>query len=685
MRPWTSTDSSDLYLVEKWGEPYVRVSNEGRILIHPDATDEEPGHGIDLYELVEQIRRRGVQAPLLLRFDGLLRSRVRDINGAFAKAIREYEYPAPYRGVFPIKVNQERSVVETLMDEGRKHGMGLEVGSKPELVAGIALEAGEHALMICNGYKDKEYVETAILASKLGITSIIVVEKFTELATVIEASKTLGIRPRIGVRAKLSFRSSGRWQDSVGDRSKFGLTTREVVRVVEELRSAEMLDCLELLHFHIGSQITDIRSFKKAMRESTNILVGLTRMGANIRWFDAGGGLAIDYDGSNTDFESSKNYSLQEYANDIVFAVSEAVKEHGILPPTIVTESGRALVSHHAILVGETMGVTTFDAHSDENLSTVADDAPECVRSMADLPASVTAKNYLESYHDALDLREQAMLLFNTGQLELAERAQVEEHFWRTCHAVLAMSRKSDYAPDEMEELEKALADTLFVNMSVFQSLPDAWAIGQMFPILPIHRLDERPTRRAVIADLTCDSDGKIQRFIDLRGVKSTLEVHARVPGEPYFIGFFLVGAYQEILGDMHNLFGDTNIVHVDVGPRGEPRLTHVLRGDRVREVLAYVDYSEADLLKQLRGHVEDALEAGRLTYEESAMFWERYETALGGYTYLAAAAPVPEAGAHGAPEEPIILSPQAGAPATDSDPGSDPAPHADRETRIHR
>lgn len=635
MDRWSTEKSADLYLVEKWGGQYVRVNDAGRVSIHPDATETESGPGIDLYELVGQIRRRGVQTPLLLRFDGLLRARVRDIAGAFARARAEFEYPGAYRGVFPIKVNQERWVVETLMDEGRRHGMGLEVGSKPELVAGIAVEAGENALMICNGYKDAEYVETALLSSKLGITPIIVVEKFTELATVLEASRKLDIRPRIGVRAKLSFRSSGRWQDSVGDRSKFGLTTREIVRVVQDLEAAEMLDCLELLHFHIGSQITHIRSIKQAMREATNILAGLHDLGAKIRWFDAGGGLAVDYDGSNTDFESSKNYSLQEYANDVVYALAEAARERGFEPPTIVTESGRALVSHHAVLIAEAMGATTFDAGSHPGIVEVAPDAPEQVRDMAELASNINQRNYLETYHDALDLREQGMLLFNTGQLGLDERAQLEEHFWRACHAVLATARRMDYVPEDIEALEKALADTLFLNMSVFQSLPDAWAIGQMFPVLPIHRLDEEPRRRAVLADLTCDSDGKIQRFIDLRGVKTTLEIHEQQPDEPYFMGFFLVGAYQEILGDMHNLFGDTNVVHVDLDAQGRPRLTHVVRGDRVREVLEYVDYKEDELLRQLRGHVEDALDAGRLTYEESALFWERYETALQGYTYL--------------------------------------------------
>jgi arginine decarboxylase len=630
MKDWSPDRAEDLYLVRKWGTPYFRINRQGRVEVTPNSAD---GPAVDLYELVAQIRRRGVRTPLLLRFDGLLRARVRELNTAFDNARREYAYDAPYRGVYPIKVNQERAVVEALLAEGRKFGMGIEVGSKPELIAGVALQAGEGSLMICNGYKDDEYIETALLASKLGITAIVVIEKATELDTVFAAAARTGVRPRVGVRCKLSFRSSGRWQDSVGDRSKFGLTTREVVSVVDRLREKGMLDCLELLHFHIGSQITHIRSIKQAMREATNVFVGLWRMGAKVRWFDAGGGLGVDYDGSSTDFESSMNYSPQEYANDIVYALSESCKEHDVPQPIIVTESGRFLVAHHAVLIADTMGVSTFDPVLDA--MPVKEEDSEVVHNMAAISGNITPKNYLEVYHDALDLREQAMLLFNTGALSLQERAKVEEYFWRTCHAVLDMTRKVEYVPDDFEDLERQLADTYFINMSVFQSLPDAWAIGQLFPILPIHRHQEKPTRRAVLADLTCDSDGKIQKFIDLRGVKRTLEVHPLKPNESYLLGFFLVGAYQEILGDMHNLFGDTNTVHVDLDVDGKPRLTHVIRGDRVKEVLRYVDYAEDELLRKLRSHVEDALDAGRITYEESALFWRRYEEGLHGYTYL--------------------------------------------------
>ena len=561
MPTWNHEKSEALYNVSKWGRDYVSISPEGNVLVTPEGPD---GPQIDLFELVLTLRRRGLQTPILLRFDGLLRARVKEVNRAFEHAIREYEYEAPYRGVFPIKVNQGRFVVEGLLEEGRKHGMGLEVGSKPELIAGIAIQAGAGSLMICNGYKDEEYVEMALRSTQLGIKVLLVIEKLTELDTMLSTAERLGIRPALGVRTKLSFRASGRWKDSVGDRSKFGLTTREIVQVVETLRARNMLDCLELLHFHIGSQIPHIGSIKAAMREATNIFLGLRSMGADIRWFDVGGGLGVDYDGSQTNFESSKNYSLQEYANDVVWHIGEACREAEITPPTIVTESGRALAAHHAVLVTEAVGVSGFE---DGHLEPDDGSAPDVVKKFADLRGEITEKNYLECYHDAIELRDEAMLLFNTSQLALADRARVEELYWSVCMEALRITRGLEYVPEDLEGLERELSDTYFLNFSLFQSIPDSWAIGHLFPILPIHRLDEEPTRRAVLADLTCDSDGKIDRFIDLRGVKRTLELHSLRKDEPYYLGFFLVGAYQEILGDMHNLFGDC-LLYTSPSPR---------------------------------------------------------------------------------------------------------------------
>jgi len=630
MTRWSHEESETLYCVPNWGSGFFSINAQGHVEVCPDGNGQPR---LDLHELIGQIRRRGIATPLLLRFDGVLRARVRQMNRAFQAAREEFGYESPYVGVFPIKVNQERHVIEVLLEEGRRFGMGLEVGSKPELLAGIALQAGEGTLMICNGYKDSDYVEMALLSAQLGITAVLVIEKFTELQTILDVSERLGLRPTLGVRSKLSFRSTGRWRSSVGDRSKFGLTAREIVGVVEELRRRDMLECLQLLHFHIGSQITHIRSIKRAMNEGTNLLVGLHRMGARIRWFDAGGGLGVDYDGSSTDFDSSMNYSVQEYANDVVWHLGEGCREAEIPLPTIVTESGRALAAHHAVLVAEVVGVATFEGRDEPGL--VQDEDPDVVRHLSDLVGEVTAKNFQECYHDAVHLREEAMLLFNMGQLSLPDRARVEQFFWRACQRILALTRGLDYVPDDLAHLEQELADTYFVNFSVFQSIPDSWAIGQLFPILPLHRHGEEPTRRAVLADLTCDSDGRIDRFIDRRDVKRTLELHDVKPGEPYYLGVFLVGAYQEILGDMHNLFGDTHVVHVDAGDQGQPRLVHVLRGDRVQDVLSYVDYDERDLLRSLREHVEEALEQGRMSYEETGLFLRRYEQGLRGYTYL--------------------------------------------------
>ncbi len=630
---WTYADGESLYNVQNWGRGYFRINAAGNVDATPEGPDRPDKPGIDLYELIGQIKRRGIATPVLLRFDGILRSRVRELNTAFNAARAEFNYQGPYRGVFPIKVNQQRHVVEGILDEGRKHGTGLEVGSKPELLAAIALQADGGSLVICNGYKDEDYVETAMLSSKLGIIPIIVIEKFSELATVLRSSERLGIKPVIGVRAKLGGKGSGRWSDSGGDRSKFGLTTRQIVDVVETLDRAGKLDCLELLHFHIGSQVTDIRAIKTALREATRTLAELWEMGARIKFLDVGGGLGVDYDGSSTNFESSMNYSTAEYARDVVYHLSVACEEAAIPQPAIVTESGRALTAHHAVLVAEVLGVTDFATNG--NPDAPGEDEHELIQNAHNVSETITAKNYQEAYHDAQQLRDEAMVLFNVGQLTLRDRARVEEFFWKTCTKILRLVRTLPYVPDDLANLERDLADTYFLNFSVFQSLPDSWAINQLFPVVPLHRHNEQPTRRAIIADITCDSDGKIDRFCDLKDVKRTLELHPLRPNDPYYIGFFLVGAYQEILGDMHNLFGDPNIVHVDLDESGRPRITHVVRGDRTQEVLSYVEYFEQDLLARVRRHIERSLEEGRMSFEESALLQRRYEAGLASYTYL--------------------------------------------------
>jgi arginine decarboxylase len=634
MSSWTHTDSETLYNIANWGAGYFRVARNGSVIVHPDGARTPPeAEGIDLAALVGQLQRRGIELPILIRFDGILRNRVREVWAAFDRARKEFDYAAPYRGVFPIKVNQQRHVVEAMLEQGREHGMGLEVGSKPELLAVLALLATQRTIVICNGYKDRDYVETALLASKLGLDPIVVIEKYSEVDTIIRAAEELGIKPQIGVRTKLSFSGSGRWKDSAGDRSKFGLTTRQIVKVVERLQEAGLVDCLRLLHFHIGSQITNIRSVKQAMREGTRLLVGLRQMGAPVDYFDVGGGLGVDYDGSSTNFESSMNYSLQEYANDVVYILGEACREAETPLPTIVSESGRALTAHHGVIVTDVLGVTDFSTPGIPPKA--GEDDPEIIHELASVCEGVSAKNYQESYHDATQLRDEGNTLFNVGQLTLPERARVEEFFWRICEKILRITRQLDYVPDDLSMLERDMADTYFLNFSIFQSMPDSWAIGQLFPVVPIHRLNEQPTRRAILADITCDSDGKIDRFIDLRDVKRVLELHPLVEGEPYLMGVFLVGAYQEILGDMHNLFGDTNVVHVDLGTDGRPVIKHVVPGDRVQEVLSYVEYFEADLLAQLRRSIESALAEDRLTFEESALLLRRYEQGLAGYTYL--------------------------------------------------
>jgi arginine decarboxylase len=632
---WTSADSEILYNVPNWGRGYFHVNAKGNVAVTPERNGSSATPPIDLYELIGQIERRGIRAPILLRFDGILRGRVRDLNRAFDAARKEFNYEAPYRGVYPIKVNQQRHVVEELLEEGRQWGMGLEVGSKPELLAAIAVNTGAPSLLICNGYKDENYIETALLASKLGLSPILVIEKLTELDTILRVSEQLEIEPVIGVRTKLGIKGSGRWSDSGGDRSKFGLTTRQIVEVVERLQALNRIHWLKLLHYHIGSQVTDIRAVKRALREGARTFIELREMGAPIEYFDVGGGLGIDYDGSSTNFESSMNYTLEEYARDVVYHVAQACNEADVPHPAIVTESGRALTAHHAVLVAEVLGLADFaSGGAPEKVDEDADEH-EIIKNAEHVCEGVTNKNFQESYHDAGQIRDEAMTLFNVAQLTLKQRARVEEFYWRTCHKILRIIRTLPYVPDDLSSLERDMADTYFVNFSVFQSLPDVWAIRQLFPVLPVHRLNEEPTRRAVLADITCDSDGKIDNFIDLRDVKRVLELHALKPGEPYYLGFFLVGAYQEILGDMHNLFGDPNIVHVDLDERGAPRLTHVVRGDRTQEMLSYVEYFEDDLLARLRRHIEQALKEGHMSFEESALLQRRYEAGLNSYTYL--------------------------------------------------
>jgi len=579
IRQWTIKDSAELYNIAGWSAGYFRINEAGHVEATPLGAD---GPSVDMYELVLDLQRRGLGMPLLVRFSDILDSRVRTIVGCFENAIRDYGYKGRYRGVYPIKVNQQHQVVEELVRFGRPYGLGLEAGSKPELLAGLALLDNPDALLILNGYKDAEYMETALLAQKLGRHPIVVIDRYRELDLLLQVSRRLGIRPHIGVRAKLTTKGAGKWMESTGDRSKFGLTATEMVNLLERLRETQMLDCLELVHFHIGSQISAVRAIKDAMKEACRVYVELAKAGTRLKFIDVGGGLGVDYDGSQTNWSSSTNYTMQEYANDVVAAVQEACDRVGVDHPDIVSESGRATVAHHSVLVFNVLDVNEVVAG--QVPPQVTSEEHPVIQSLAETWRSVSRKNFQEAYHDALQFKEEATGLFNLGLLDLRGRARVEQLFWGCCEAILKVIRDLEYVPDDLEGLEKGLADTYYGNFSVFQSAPDHWAVKQLFPTLPLHRLNERPTRRGVVADLTCDSDGKVDRFIDLRDVKECLELHP-FDGRPYYLGIFLVGAYQEILGDLHNLFGDTNAVHVSLDQDGY-RIDHVVEGDSVSEVL---------------------------------------------------------------------------------------------------
>jgi arginine decarboxylase len=628
LRAWTIKDSLELYNVSGWGRDFFGINEAGNVEVTPAG----PGSTrIDLKRLVEDLRSRGLNLPLLIRFSDILRTRVEQLCGSFQQAIAENDYKGTYRGVYPIKVNQQRHVVEELIEYGRPFNLGLEAGSKPELLVALALQENPEALILCNGYKDRAYIETALLAQKLGRRVIIVMDRIGELDTIVAAVQELEIRPVIGVRARLATKGAGKWVESTGDRSKFGLTTAEIVAAVERLRACGMLDCLQLLHFHIGSQITNIRAIKDALREASRIYVELHALGANMRFLDCGGGLGVDYDGSSTNFHSSVNYTLQEYAADVVSQVAEACNAKGVPHPDIVTESGRALVAHHSVLVFNVLGVN--EMLIGQIPESLAEDEHRVIQQLYETYEGVSRKNFQEAYHDTLQFKEEAITAFNLGFLDLKARARVEELFYATCEKILKIVRDLPYVPDELEGLEKQLSDTYYCNFSLFQSLPDHWAVRQLFPTLPIARLNRAPSRRAVLADLTCDSDGKMDQFIDLRDVKHFLELHP-LNGEPYYVASFLVGAYQEILGDLHNLFGDTDAVHVKLDG-DHYRVEHVVEGDSVAEVLSYVQYSKDDLISRVRRAMEAALLEKRLTPAESGRLMRRYEEGLEGYTYL--------------------------------------------------
>jgi arginine decarboxylase len=627
--PWTIEDSENQYRIQGWGEPYFSINAAGHVTVAPQG---DRGGSLDLYELVSSLQQRNLALPLLIRFSDILEHRIERLNACFAKAIARYNYGGVYKGVFPIKCNQQKHLIEDLVKFGKPYQFGLEAGSKPELMIAIAMLNNPGALLICNGYKDREYIETAMLAQKLDQTPIVVLEQIEEVEIAIAAAKSLGIKPNLGVRAKLNAKGIGRWGVSSGDRAKFGLTIPEIIMVVDRLKEVDMLDSLQLLHFHIGSQISSISVIKDAIGEASKIYVELVQLGANMKYLDVGGGLGIDYDGSQTNFHASKNYDLQNYANDIVAEVRETCNEKNIPVPTLISESGRAIASHQSVLIFDIL--STCEVRTDLPQPTTKPEH-QIVRNMWETYESISPENFREAFYDANQFKEEALSRFKLGYLSLTERSRAEQLYWACCQKILDIAKREEYMPEDLEELEQIMASIYYINLSVFQSAPDSWAIDQLFPIMPIHRLDEEPTRRGILADLTCDSDGKIDQFIDLKDVKHVLELHPLEPNKPYYLGLFLGGAYQETMGNLHNLFGDTNAVHIKLTPKGY-KIEHVVKGDTMTEVLGYVQYDVEDLIESIRQKAEQALLENRIEISEAQRLLQNYEHSLSQYTYLA-------------------------------------------------
>ncbi len=632
-KPWGLADSVRTYGIRDWGQGYFSVNEKGHVVVHPSA---DPNKSIDLKQLVDDLRGRDVQVPILIRFSDILKHRVQQIHGAFETAIRDMNYAGRYRCVYPIKVNQQKHVVEEIHEIGKEFGFGLEAGSKPELMAVLGMVDDDTTPIVCNGFKDDEFIEAVILATKIGRTIIPVVEKFSELEAIVRFAKIHNVKPKIGVRVKLSTKGAGRWEQSGGVRSKFGLFVSEILAALEFLRAEGMGDCLSMLHFHIGSQVNNIRAIKNAIIELGRVYTELQRLGAGLEFIDVGGGLGVDYDGSKTNFESSINYGLQEYANDIVFHIKEVCDQAGVAHPTIISESGRAMVAYHSVLVFNVIGWSGFTRFNLPEHLRPEDRAkmPQPVITLFETYRDVNETNFTECYHDAQVAKDAVLNLFSLGYCTLESRSLAEELFFGISHKILQIVRKMPYIPEEFETLEASLSDTYFCNLSIFQSMPDSWAIDQLFPIMPIHRLNEEPTCRGILADITCDSDGKIDRFIDKRDVKSVLELHP-YNHEDYLVGAFLVGAYQEILGDLHNLLGDTNAVHVTLNEAGQISVDEIVEGDSVREVLSYVQYNPDELLRSMRKTVDKALRENKINIEESRTLLRFYEQGLEGYTYL--------------------------------------------------
>ena len=629
MRKWRIEDSAELYNINGWGLKYFSINDKGHVAVTP----REGSASVDLKELMDELQVRDVTSPVLLRFPDILDNRIEKISKCFQQAADEYGYTAKNFIIYPIKVNQMRQVVEEIVSHGKKFNIGLEAGSKPELHAVLAINTDENSLIICNGYKDENYVELALLAQKMGRRIFLVVEKLNELRLIADISKRLKIRPNIGIRIKLASSGSGKWEESGGDGSKFGLNSSELLEALDFLEKAKMTDCLKLIHFHIGSQITKIRRIKNALKEASQFYVQLQNMGFHVEFVDIGGGLGVDYDGTrSSSSECSMNYSIQEYVNDSVSALVDACAKNNLPQPNIITESGRSLTAHHSVLVFEVLETTSLPIWDEKE--ELGENPHELVDELYKIWDNMNQPRLLESWHDALQIREEALDLFGLGLLDLRTRAQIEQLFWSVAREVNEIASDMKHAPEELRKISKLLPDKYFCNFSLFQSLPDSWSIDQLFPIMPISRLDERPDRTATIQDITCDSDGKINNFISSHGANSHLAVHALNNKEPYYIGVFLVGAYQEILGDMHNLFGDTNAVHVSVY-KDRYEIDQVIDGETVAEVLDYVQFSPKKLVRSVETWVTSSMKAGIITPEEGREFLSNYRSGLYGYTYL--------------------------------------------------
>lgn len=629
MRKWRVEDSADLYNIIGWGRNYFSINKKG----HVEVTPRQGFASVDLKDVMDELQLRDMSTPLLLRFPDILDTRIEKISNCFAEASSRYNYQARNYMIYPIKVNQMRQVVEEIVSHGKKFNIGLEAGSKPELHAVLATNINDNALVICNGYKDESYIELALLAHKMGRRIYLVVEKLNELRTICDMAKKLKIRPNIGIRIKLSSNGSGKWAESGGDQSKFGLNSSELLEAIDILEQRDMKDCLKLTHFHIGSQITKIRHIKNALREATQFYVQLSQLGFDIDFVDIGGGLGVDYDGTRSSAsESSMNYSIQEYANDAVSQLVDVCEKNGLKQPNIITESGRSLTAHHCILIFDVLETTSLPKWHDD--SVLPENPHELAKELFDIWDNLNEIRMFESWHDALQIREEALDLFSLGLLDLQTRAQIEKLFWSIAREIAELAASMKHQPDELRKITRLLPDKYFCNFSLFQSLPDTWAIDQVFPIMPLQRLDERPSKTCTIQDITCDSDGKIANFISNHDISGALPVHPIKAGEKYYIGVFLVGAYQEILGDMHNLFGDTNEVHIKVF-KDSYELTQLVDGETVADVLDYVQYQPKKLVRNLETWVTASMKAGNISPEEGRNFLSTYRSGLYGYTYL--------------------------------------------------